>query len=126
MVKQVIVVRKDLNMRKGKMIAQASHAVLKVFLDRLVQQDDNNYSLPLTNEMKEWMEGFYTKICVGVNSEEELLEIYQKATEADLPVALITDMGLTEFHGVPTKTCLAIGSAKSEAIDGITGHLKLL
>lgn len=32
--KQVIVMRKDLNMRKGKMIAQGAHASLKVFLDR--------------------------------------------------------------------------------------------
>ena len=31
--KQVIVIRKDLNMRKGKMIAQGAHASMKVILD---------------------------------------------------------------------------------------------
>ena len=34
-IKQVIVVRKDLNMRKGKMCAQVAHASLKIFLDRI-------------------------------------------------------------------------------------------
>ena len=33
-VKQVIVLRKDLNMRKGKMVAQGAHASMKVFFDR--------------------------------------------------------------------------------------------
>lgn len=32
-VKQVIVIRKDLNMRKGKIAAQAAHASMKVILD---------------------------------------------------------------------------------------------
>jgi len=32
-VKQVIVLRKDLQMRKGKMIAQGAHASMKVFFD---------------------------------------------------------------------------------------------
>lgn len=32
--KQVIVMRKDLGMRKGKMIAQGAHAAMKALLDR--------------------------------------------------------------------------------------------
>lgn len=40
-------------------------------------------------------------------------------------VFFITDVGRTEFNGVPTITALAIGPNKSEDIDKITGHLKL-
>ena len=72
------------------------------------------------------MESSFTKITVSVDSEDELIDIYNKAKDAGLTVHLITDSGLTEFHGIPTKTCLAIGPNFSEKIDPITGHLKLL
>lgn len=53
------------------------------------------------------------------------MAIYSKAKEKDLEVRLITDSGITEFGGVPTRTCLAIGPDWSELIDPITSHLKL-
>lgn len=65
-------------------------------------------------------------MCVYVNSEAELLEIVQAANDAGLYNALITDSGLTEFGGVPTKTCIAIGPAYSDRIDPVTRHLPLL
>lgn len=67
-----------------------------------------------------------TKIYVRVDSEAELLEIAQKAQEAGLIVHVITDAGHTEFAGVPTKTCLAIGPDEADKIDAVTGNLKLL
>jgi len=149
-IKQVIVMRKDLNMRKGKMIAQGAHASMKVFFDRAanfkpqtptaadnqsVQQleivEDSigkivyTLTMPLTPKMFEWYSGIFTKICVSVNSEEELLDIEKKAREKGLPVALIQDAGKTEFNE-PTYTCCAIGPDDSNIIDEITGHLKLL
>lgn len=131
-VKQVIIVRKDLKMRKGKMIAQGAHASLAVLLrggtiqNISVYPRKNNYVIPLTPEMEQWLEGRFTKICVGVDSEDELLTIYDKAKMAKLPCSLIQDAGLTEFDGVPTYTAVAIGPAKNNAIDKITGDLKLL
>ena len=137
--KQIIVMRTDLNMRKGKMIAQGSHASM-AFLTRNANIDMEGYVLPKSDdatfvqsfnfnfakEAKEWMENSFTKICVGVNSEAELDEIYNKAKEAGLTVHMVVDSGRTEFNGVPTKTCLAIGPHYSEKIDAITGNLKLL
>lgn len=79
----------------------------------------------MTSDMHAWKEGSFTKICVYVNSEEELLEVYNKACEANLPAELITDSGLTEFNGVPTLTCLAVGPASKESLEPITGHLPL-
>lgn len=81
---------------------------------------------PFPPAMLEWLQGRFTKICVSVDSEAELHEIYGKAQEAGIPCYLIQDCGATEFGGVPTYTCCAIGPDQEEVINPITGHLKLL
>lgn len=117
--------RKDLGMRKGKMIAQGAHASLRVLLDR-GEADGNRYAIEMTDAMKEWMTGRFAKICVGVESEAALDDVVSRAKAAGLPCALIVDAGMTEFHGVPTKTCCAIGPAWADEVDAITGSLTLL
>lgn len=129
-IKQVIVIRKDLNMRKGKSVSQGCHASLNVFLNRMFisPRFDGSYtaSLCLSEIEKKWIEGDYKKICVYVNSEKELEQLYVSAFEEKIPAFLAEDNGLTEFNGVKTKTALAIGPDLSEKIDKITGHLPLL
>jgi len=79
---------------------------------------------------KEWMEVWHregaAKIVVGCNSEQELVDLYRQADKSELPCALVEDHGRTEFHGVRTKTAVAIGPAPAEMIDPITSELKLL
>lgn len=125
--KQVIVMRRDLNMRKGKMIAQGAHASMKVLLEQMVVgPEEGKRTLWASDAMRDWLDYLFTKVCVQVGSETELLAVYEAAQKAGLPCALIVDAGLTEFGGVPTKTCCAIGPAYPDKIDPITGHLKLL
>lgn len=130
-VKQVLVVRKDLNMRKGKMISQAAHASMLA----LLQTRENGKPLEgtlardstihLDEEAYLWLEGHYTKIAVGVDSETELLGLLAHARTLGLRCALVKDRGQTEL--VPnTITALAIGPGLSEKVDLVTGHLKLL
>lgn len=123
--KQVIVMRKDLNMRKGKMIAQGAHASLAVLV-RAAAIDGAKLELALTAPMQAWLTEKFTKITVSVDSEAALEAIVAKAAAANVPHALITDAGRTEFHGVPTKTCCAIGPAWVDDVDAITGDLPLL
>jgi peptidyl-tRNA hydrolase len=145
-VKQVIVMRKDLKntegqkVRTGKLCAQAAHSSLGVILDKMRNgQTYENYQPEIINgeytmtlkvkvnsALDQWLRGCFKKICLCANSNEELLQIYQNAKETNLPVVLITDNGLTEFNGVHTNTCIAIGPAFSKDIDKITGHLKTL
>ena len=118
-------------MRKGKMVAQGAHASMKVFFDRMVNGGDmvgkNKMILhSLTDADREWLEGKFTKICVSVDTEEELLAVHKKALDAGISCAIIKDSGLTEFDGVETYTAVAIGPASSDKIDLITGELKLL
>lgn len=113
--KQVIVMRTDLNMRKGKMVAQGSHASMAAVLGNL----NNPY-------VRHWLGNLFTKIIVGIDSEEKLLQLFEYAKDKHLLVSLITDSGLTEFNGVPTNTCIAIGPAPDTMFVGLTDHLKLL
>ena len=130
-VKQVIVMRKDLGMRKGKMIAQGSHASLGSllkFFEKIENKGSITYKVQFGkgSYLDQWLNGTFTKVCLYVDSEEELNEIKNKCDNAKIPNALIIDSGLTEFHGVPTKTCVGIGPWNSEEIDKITGNLHLL
>lgn len=113
--------------RTGKLIAQGAHASMKAILSKGEGRAfELSIDLPPKSAIKNWMESGYTKICVSVDSERELIEIYNAAKKAGLICGLITDAGLTEFNGVPTKTCCAIGPNWSDEIDKITGKLKLL
>ena len=128
--KQVIVIRKDLKMRKGKMVAQGAHASMKAILDEGLHEKWeiglDTLTIPLTNEMRDWLTGIFTKVCVSVDSEEELLNIYKQAEDQGMVCSLIQDVGKTEFNGVPTYTAVAVGPAEVEIVNTITGHLKLL
>ena len=131
-IKQVVVIAKYLHMRQGKAAAQAAHASLSVFLQGLSDKPHTGnrksatFEIELTTDMQTWLEEGQTKICVYVNSEQELLDVYQQAKAAGIISALIKDAGHTEFKGVATLTCCAIGPASAEEIDKITGKLPLL
>jgi PTH2 family peptidyl-tRNA hydrolase len=126
-IKQVIVVRKDLNMRKGKISAQVAHAAMKFLIDANESQRGDELHVALSPEEAEWLfSGAFTKVVVSCDSEDELNDLILKAQLADIEVQPIVDSGRTEFHGVPTLTCAAFGPCNAEELDKITGNLKLL
>ncbi len=111
MYKQVIVLRKDLKMSKGKAAAQACHAAVHAFEKTKWRVIDK------------WKNEGCKKVVLAVNSEKEILEIYEKAKENKIACFLVKDAGLTELKP-GTITALGIGPDKEERIDEITGHLK--
>jgi PTH2 family peptidyl-tRNA hydrolase len=114
MIKQVIVIRKDLCMSRGKMIAQSAHVAHKMLHKEL------------TAEETEWLVNGAATIVLGIDSEQELKQLIAKAKAAGLTTHTIIDAGKTEFKGVSTLTCAGFGPHRAELIDPITGHLKLL
>ena len=135
--KMMIVMRRDLKMRKGKIAAQAGHSCIDAVLQALKKEDRMNdltrmpegMMLNMTDKpdspLSEWFNNGCTKVCVYVDSEEELLEIARKAEERGIIAAVITDWGLTEFHGEHTKTCLALEPLPAEIANELTGELPL-
>ena len=140
--KQVIVFRKDLlrgehGIRKGKFAGQVAHASLGALLKCFEVRENAEGTVVYKTEfpkggvLDSWLNGIFTKVVVGVDSEQELLDLASMLEKQNhegvfIPYALITDCGKTEFGGVPTVTCLGIGPAPSEVIDWFTGGLKLL
>ena len=126
--KQVILVRKDLKMGKGKIGAQASHASLAAFLnlgETKPKELSESLTLSLSEADREWLINRFTKICLRVDSEEELLSYYEKAKKAGLKCSLIKDAGFTELEG-SNYTTVGIGPDFNEKINEITKDLKLL
>lgn len=130
-VKQVLVLRKDLNMRKGKCVSQGSHSsVGAVLSEGYIDEREENYIIPLKSNgeltpLGFWLSTNFKKICVYVNSEQELLDLYEKTKALNIPCSLIQDSGLTEFNGIPTYTALGIGPAMNESFIGLTDKLPL-
>jgi peptidyl-tRNA hydrolase, PTH2 family len=126
--KQVIVIRRDLRMRRGKEIAQGAHAASAWLADRVISEMRPNGTvarLTLSTAEQTWLQTSFRKVTVKVNSESGLMAVYHQALAAGLLVRLVTDRGLTEFGGVPTRTCLAVGPDYDDLIDPVTGALEL-
>lgn len=114
--KQVILVRMDLKMGKGKMCAQSAHASIDAYIS----------SLRLTPDLTaSWYRFGMQKVALKVQSEKELVLLFQRAKDAGLPCSLIQDAGHTQI-APGSKTCVGIGPARAGDIDKITGELPLL
>lgn len=113
---QVIVVRTDLDMKKGKIAAQSAHASIAAFLKSQERKWGSGY--------QEWLDEGMQKIVVKVTSEKELLQLFEEVKNK-FPTALISDAGHTQI-AAGSKTCIGIGPAKESDLKKYTGHLKLL
>ena len=135
--KMMIVMRRDLKMRKGKIAAQAGHACVEAVLMALSKEgrpDDFEMTadgLALKNTDKpssplsDWFMYGCAKVCVYVDSEVALLDIAEKAKERGIIASVITDAGMTDFYGISTKTCLALEPLPADIADELTGDLPL-
>ena len=113
--KMIIAVRSDIKLGPGKMAAQVAHAAV-------------NCALAAKKNYKKYFNAWYDegqkKVVVKVKNMAELRELQMDAKANGLPNSLITDAGHTQLPP-GTVTCLGIGPGPEEAIDKITGHLKL-
>ncbi len=114
-VKQVIAVRTDLDMGKGKIAAQVGHAC--VLGAEHVRKSNPEW-------FNEWWNG-QEKVVVKVNSMRELEVVKEHAISLNLPWSEVTDAGHTQI-APGTTTCISLGPAPEDLINKVTGDLKLL
>src|SRR5690349_2876587 len=115
-------------MRRGKEIPQGAHAPTARLMQRsmpALTPAGVADQVKFAEVERAWLEGSLRKVTVKVGSEAGLLAVYDTAREACVVVHLITDRGLTEFGGTPTRTCLAVGPDYDDRIDPVTGDLEL-
>lgn len=114
-IKQVIAVRTDLRMGRGKIAAQVGHAcVLAAETARISKPDWH----------AEWW-GSQEKVVVKVSGYEEIERIRREAAQMGLPFQVVSDAGHTQV--LPgTVTCVSVGPAPENMVDRITGDLPLL
>jgi peptidyl-tRNA hydrolase, PTH2 family len=115
-VKQVIIMRKDLNMSLGKTVSQGAHASVLSYMEAL--RADKKL-------VDAWLESGQKKIVLKVDDEKTLNRLYEAFKFKKVPCAIVNDAGLTQLPP-GTTTALGIGPWKSEDINLLTGALKLL
>ncbi len=114
--KMLLVVIKDLNMRKGKIASQCAHAAVLAY--KTADRSDAAF--------QSWDQGMFKKITVSVDTTQQLLDLIEIVKAKGILVSPIVDNGLTEFHNIPTLTCAAFGPAWEDDLNPLTSHLKLL
>ena len=124
--KQVLVMRKMAKgCRTGKYCAQSAHASLGAIFS-IGKMTKEGLFIPFDDPfVRDWVVGNFKKVTVYVEDDQQLIEIYKQAKQANIPAALIKDAGLTEFNGVATLTAVGIGPSDEDVINKITGHLPL-
>jgi PTH2 family peptidyl-tRNA hydrolase len=114
--KMCIVLRMDLRMSTGKLIAQAAHAA--VGASELGKKENHK-------AWRQWRDEGAKKVALEAESLEEIEGLAEKAEELDIVNILIQDAGHTE---VPpgTVTALGLGPDRSDLLDKVTGSLPLI
>jgi len=115
-IKQVIIIRSDIAMGRGKLVAQGAHASLMSYFE--AEKADKKLA-------KEWLDAGEKKIVLKVESEESLVKLFKAFEFKKVPCALVSDAGLTQLPP-GTKTALGIGPWKESEIDQFTKGFKLL
>ena len=123
--KMVLLVRTDLGMTTGKIAAQCCHAAVGLVEAIVTEQNTARLKKVHFQWYKSWQRTACAKITLQVPHEHDLHSFADQAEEKGLPYYLVQDAGRTQ---IPTGsyTVLGIGPAPSEAINEISGELKLL
>jgi len=111
--KQVMIVRTDLKMGKGKIAAQCCHGAIGA------------YKKSPSDKIKKWENEAYAKVVLKVKTLEELNEIKSLADKKGIVNYRVVDAGRTQIP-TSTVTVLALGPDEDEILDKLTGDLKLL
>ena len=122
-IKQVIIVRKDLNLTPGKMAAQVAHASLNAILLRASRINDT-LVLKTDEVFDNWIFGDFKKIVLAVKNEKELFKYYNKFIEKGFIATMIKDLAYNELLE-PTYTAIGIEPLKASEIDPIVKRLRL-
>lgn len=140
MYKQIIIVRKDLEMSSGKLSAQVSHgsmAFLSWFIRNNADLDGHVDGYIDEDILHNWIEGEFTKCVLQAKNKNQLLKAKTMAEELGMvdgkDFFLIKDCCLTELKPEEvdedgagrTLTCIGFAPMSAEIIDQISQKYQL-
>lgn len=126
--KQVILIRRDLKLRRAAVAALAAKASCVFLLDNDEAHRGDELSVSLTRQEAEWLRGASTRIVLGVSSEHALHSLMAKAELSGLQCYAVegsTSEGDDKEDATQT-IAVAIGPDEADLIDQLTGNLKLI
>lgn len=125
-IKQVIVIRKDLNMKKGHMAAQVANASMQFLINNNESKRGDEIFVKLTGSEAMWLTGSFAKSIVSVDSEDALQELVFRAELEGVEVHPITESDEEDEDSISTITCAAFGPCDAAILDRLTGNLRIV
>lgn len=122
-VKQVIVVRKDLRLKKGKIASLAAHAAMQFILDNNESDRPDELQVKLSQQEIHWLKGTFDKDVLGVDSQDALSDMVLRAELNGINVYSIFDKSKKPDEG-PQLVCAAFGPDEEDQLTQIVGNLK--
>lgn len=146
MYKQLIIVRKDLEMSHGKMAAQVAHASQQFLFKNIKEKTKYDYDVDhyetrmlfFEKDMyEEWLNGNYTKVVCSAKNKNDLLKVIKYTEELDLKLNedffIVRDLCFTELEpediddkGIgSTITCIGFRPLPDEIMSKISRKYQL-
>jgi len=125
-VKQTIVIRKDLNIKKGRLASLAISAAMKFIIDNNDAERGDELHVQLSSEEADWIRNLSSKEVLGIDSQDALSDLVFRAELAGVNVYSIFDDRRMENDQNPELLCAAFGPDNDDIINQIIGNLKPL
>lgn len=124
--KQAVVVRRDLRMRRAEVASYVAKASSRFLYDNREKSPDDHLIVPFSHEESEWFYGNQKVIVLGVQSEADLKKIIDRAEVQGLTVSVMERHEDEKMGQDYSPICAAIGPHDDDTIDAITGGLRLM
>lgn len=125
-IKQVIVIRKDLKLRKNKLASLAAHAAMQFILDNNESDRPDELQVKLSQQEIQWLNGSFDNDVLGIlgiSSQDALSDMVLKAQLNGINVYSIFEKSKKPDEG-PQLICAAFGPDEEDQISQVVGSLK--
>ena len=123
-VKQVIVVRKDLKLKRGKVASLVAEATMQFILDNNESDRPDELHVKLSQQEIRWLDGSFTRDVVGIDSHDALCNLVLRAELNGMNVYSVFDRSSKKLDEISQLLCVAFGPDEEDQISQVIGNLK--
>ena len=123
--KQVILLRRDMKLRRAEAAALASKASMSFILESDMSERSSNVQVDISGIEAEWMLGSAKRIVLGVSSEDTMKKLLLKAEVQGVSTYEIIGSSSGKADEGSQIIAASLGPDEDDKLDIITGNLKL-